>query len=295
MGDYLHKKYQIFFSDNIQEELIEYKIIDSPVSRIWLECVNYHLQSGNCTIYKNQSIKNVPNQKKIIELWNSIFTTIDNLNSIAKKKVIDIDKSKIKNNNSLLNYLHTRFHEIHDNLSDDCMQNYLEDLNKNIHILQDSQNSQFIYATFFLTSNKPQIKYNISDLNLYKYFNYENIEFGDLVLGYGTVGKNLYDSYKNNDIEVVKNGLIRPQKTIDSEVVLNFFNYDINSISSISSKISNLTKWVNHNNLQEFIDINLAQHRIVRQPLLGRLIGNYTFNDINEIFSLGKISRVNIV
>ena len=125
------------------------------------------------------------------------------------------------------------------------------------------------------------------------YFNYQDIEFGDLVLGYHTIGKNLWDCFKENDLNVVRNGLVRPQKTISSEVILNFYK-DLKVIDTISSRQERMKQWLESNNLMEFVDINLPENNIVRQPLLGRLIGNYTFNDINEIFSLGKISRVNM-
>jgi hypothetical protein len=37
------------------------------------------------------------------------------------------------------------------------------------------------------------------------------------------------------------------------------------------------------------------ENRIVRQPLLGRLQGNYSVEDIDKIFDLGMITKVNLI
>jgi hypothetical protein len=303
MSDFLNETYQIFFSDGTHTEVLEYKIIDSPISRIWLNCIKCHLSSPDCVIYENQSIVNFPSENKIKQLWEKIHSLIKNINFILLNDTsyvgINTNELFFQDKNNYLNYLHNEFHSIHEKYYGLCkeLRTYLDQFNKNIHKLQSwntykKNDQQSLYATFFLHSSKPRINaiYNIENKDLYSYFNYDDYKFGDLKLGYHTIGKNVFECCWNNDIEVVKKGLVRPQTTISSEVILDFKK------NFPSSQLLNyLQTWINDNNLKQYIDMESPENRIVRQPLLGRLQGNYSVEDIDKIFDLGMITKVNLI
>jgi hypothetical protein len=131
----------------------------------------------------------------------------------------------------------------------------------------------------------------IEDQSLYEYFNY-NSKFGDLQLGYHTVGKNICHCYKDGDIELVKKRMLRPQTTISTEVMLRFPR--TTEFEDFDQQLPNLLSWVETNKLSEYVDMSLPINRVVSHPLLGEMADGYTFDDVCTILSLGTIATVRL-
>lgn len=72
-------------------------------------------------------------------------------------------------------------------------------------------------------------------------------EWGSMYLGYNTLGKHWSSVYRDNDIDVVKRGAVRPQQRFAAEFYMNF------SISTTNNRI-NLYKWWMDNNISALHD-----------------------------------------
>jgi hypothetical protein len=72
-------------------------------------------------------------------------------------------------------------------------------------------------------------------------------EWGSLCLGYNTLGKHWSSVYRDNDIDVVKRGAVRPQQRFAAEFYMNF------SIrQSVTNSRMHLYKWWIDNNISEY-------------------------------------------
>lgn len=116
-----------------------------------------------------------------------------------------------------------------------------------------------------------------------------SLNFGDLMLGYGTTGKNLYHCYIDNDHKVVKDRLIRPQKTISTEVLALFPLQDADP-SFEKEQNQRFENWCKEADVSKFgYDISRPEHRIGHIPL-GKLSQKFSLSDAKEIF--GRYNRV---
>lgn len=116
-----------------------------------------------------------------------------------------------------------------------------------------------------------------------------SFNFGDLMLGYGTTGKNLYHCYIDNDREVVKEGLIRPQRTISTEILALFPLKDATVNFEIEQN-ERFRAWCEEAQVSRYgYDITAPEHRIGHIPL-GRLITPLDLERVKEVF--GKFTSV---
>jgi hypothetical protein len=302
--------YDIDFTDRVSTETIRYKIVDTPVSRMWLDRVRWHLALPNCRVFENQWIVTPPTLKAIEDLWRVMKLDVDKANSGEYIKVDHIEMPDEYNNDidvaPILNYLHYEFHK-YEETTEALITHYspLTRLNVDIHRLETmvkqfkgKGHNVMPSAGFFLTGDALRSPTGgdrtvpIEDQSLYEYFNY-NPKFGDLQLGYHTVGKNICHCYKDNDVDLVKKRMLRPQTTISNEVMLKFPR--INEFDGFNKQLPNMLRWVHANVLDEYVDMSLPINRVVSHPLLGEMTNGYTFDDVCNILSLGTISTVRLV
>jgi hypothetical protein len=260
--------YQVIF-ENFS---LDYEIIDSPISRVWIELTKKS-QSGKFTISKNQWTTCWPSEDYINFLWGKI------------EKAAAIKGFPLASRTQLaLNRLHKEFHIKCETGTD----NDLEELNTPIHILEHALrlltsphrwNSQ---VGFYL---EPSFTEPITDSSLYKYWDY-NPTNNDLCLGYHTVGKNLYQCWRDNDAELIRDGMLRPQITISTEVNLVFTrgNPILDPLNTLASRIDN---WLSQNNISEFVNRQAPENQYFGTPLLGRYIGTLTSSQINQAIQQG--------
>jgi hypothetical protein len=258
--------YQVIFD----QFTLDYEIIDSPVSRIWSKLV-LQAQDNGCEISKNRWITCWPNQEYIDKLWNKI----EQLSSQHNLLVTRAQQS--------LNELHKEFH-LRGETSNDTE---LEELNTSIHLLEhalrlidipDRWNSQ---VGFYLESAE-----TVSlDKELCHYWNY-NPNNNDLCLGYHTIGKNLYQCWRDKDIQLIRDNMMRPQITISTEVNLVFTrgNPILDDLELLSKRIN---FWVKHNQLDRCIDTTDIYNQFHGAPLLGKYVGSVSNESINLAFQNG--------
>jgi len=260
--------YQVIFDKSSLDDII----IHSPVSRI---CVALTKQSMASEYYisKNQWTNCWPTEEYITSLWNKIET-------ISCEKGLQLaDRTQVA-----LNQLHKEFHakgELGSN-------NELEELNTPIHSLEHALrlikspqrwNSQ---VGFYL---EPSFTEPVTNHSLYKYWNY-NPTNNDLCLGYHTIGKNLYHCWRDNDVQLIRDGMLRPQITISTEVNLVFTrgNPIFDPLDELSNRVD---RWIEHNELTKFVNRTAPEHQYLGAPLLGKYIGTLTNRQIDQAIQQG--------
>lgn len=308
MNDFLNIYYEIDFANNNQKETLRYKIADTPVSRIWLDRVRWHLALPDCHIFNNQWKTTYPSIEKIQKLWRSMKKLVDDANSgqFIKVDYIDMPPEYDPNadNKSILNYLHFEFHRFEE-IPDRPILEYdpLIQLNVQIHELEcmlvtpDDNQEMTLSCGFFLHGTKPinggDFVVPIEDPSLYQYWNYDD-DFGDLLLGYHTIGKDLHHCWIDNDKDLIIKGFVRPQTTISNEVNC-LFRGNGRNVGACDRTVQEIHDWVRDNNLDQYIDLSKPEHSLVGRPFLGKLEGNYTRDDINSILENNHVESVRLI
>jgi hypothetical protein len=296
--------YEIDFTDGSNVETLRYQIIDSPIADAWCNIVQGALSEEYHRISDNQWIQKAPTDT-IDSLWERMKILVDELNTgnygqteyltMPAKFDPSIDHSE------LLNYLHLQFHKFTEQ-KQEYSPDYtpLPELNLIIHsvesVLQDGPMSCGFHLEWYYPPTAPRLV-DIEDMNWYQLWT-STREFGDMTLGYHTVGKNLWMCYKDNDVDLVRSGMVRPQKTISSEVNLIFRSHSKQPWKDIPAKNNEfvrMTEWLEKNNLTHCIDMTKPYNCAIGQPLLGKLMHTYTPADIGRILSLGHISTVRLL
>lgn len=289
--------YEIDFTDGNHVKTLRYQIVDSPIADAWCNIVEGALTSANGRVCDNQWIQKAPDDT--IELmWSRMKALVDDLNTgrygTSPELFMPSAFDPNVNHSELLNYLHLQFHKFAEqNLSKDY--NPIIELNPLIHnieaMLQGGPMSCGFHLEWDYSESLPRV-INIEDMSWYRYWA-SSRKFGDMTLGYHTVGKNLWMCYKDNDIDLVKTGMFRQQKTISSEVNL-IFRSNARNITNHGNFLL-MYKWLEDNNLTQYVDMTKPYNCAIGQPLLGKLVGSYTPANISCILSLGRVDAVRLI
>lgn len=296
--------YEIDFTDGNHVKTLRYQIVDSPIADAWCNIVEGALTSANGRVCDNQWIQKAPDDT--IELmWSRMKALVDDLNTgrygTSPELFMPSAFDPNVNHSELLNYLHLQFHKFAEqNLSKDY--NPIIELNPLIHnieaMLQGGPMSCGFHLEWDYSESLPRV-INIEDMSWYRYWA-SSRKFGDMTLGYHTVGKNLWMCYKDNDIDLVRTGMVRPQKTISSEVNLIFKSDPKQRWADVHRAAKNnnflrMCNWIKNNKLTKHIDMTKPYNCVTGQPLLGKLVGAYTPTDIGHILNLGKVGAVRLL
>jgi hypothetical protein len=92
---------------------------------------------------------------------------------------------------------------------------------------------------------------------------------GDLRLGYHTIGKTLWHCCRDRDTGAVLQGLIRPQETISTELLMYFGPTE--TITN-TDKHQQIQRWLRDHNLEDHVDLDDPRYQYHGQPLIARLI-----------------------
>ena len=291
--------YEIDFTNGSDVETLRYQIIDSPIADAWCNIVQGALSEEYHRISGNQWIQKAPTDT-INLLWGRMKLLVDEINTgnyghteqlfMPAKFDPSIDHSK------LLNYLHLQFHKFAEQKKKYSKEyTPLHELNLIIHKIEAVLQNKSMACGFHLEweySTKVPNVIDIENMDWYQHWT-SDVQFGDMKLGYHTVGKNLWMCYRDNDIDLVQTGMVRPQKTISSEVTLIFGNriqhYNKNNNFLL------MCRWLEDNNLNQHVDMTKPYNRAVGQPLLGKLMGTYTPADISRILGFGRVGAVRLL
>lgn len=108
--------------------------------------------------------------------------------------------------------------------------------------------------------------------------------WGELEMDYHTVGKDLGACFWTDDSELVASGELRQQSTLCPGIAINFMTGPQNSPTDEidTQKIDEFYDWCETNNLNEHIAYKAPIYRLGRLRL-GRLMGNYTMQEIHDL------------
>jgi len=300
------KRYIIsFVNEQGDIQKLVYRIANTPVAELWMDRVRRVKSSPKCHVFGNQWATSIPSLEKIQTLWQTMKRLVDETNSGKYVQVGFIDMPEqfdpTIDQQELLNFLHYTFHKFEEESAlqaktyDPLMQ-----LNVEIHKLEQlartyklnqSQDYSLLACCFFLTDG--QIDKIAFPSELYLPWWNNSAQFGDLVLGYHTVGKNIQHCYQDNDVELVKSGFLRPQKELGNEVLLMF--PAINDPNSAKDMAVKIREWVTDNQLEPYVDMSLPENQVSSQPLVGRLEGIYTRQEISDLFENYKVADANLI
>ena len=270
-------KFNTYWKHKDTEKVLSFDIIDNPISRKFIKVVKNRIDNkDNFVLPTTQNHYVFPMFISKKAMYDDMLKQFDIVKDTAK----DINIPKYEDiNQKVLNDLHELFHISHDAFMDKIQDNVdekgkimqaWERINHIVHQYEASigtQNWHFVinfgkYNSFAETIDETDRQYFDKAHTNNKINNDKKVV---LKAGYATVGKNLLHCAEDNDVSVVKNNLVRPQKNITESVIIEPVNTESIKVSS-QHKIKNFIK---KNNLQEYIDWQNPKNLYCDQPVLG--------------------------
>jgi len=256
---------------------LEFTLDRNPLVDLWLECVETQFT--------------VPWHVNHLQ-WCSSFAT----EATLTKALADIELSRTAlglDQHLDINALHLLFHSYYDDENPADLEWDL--LNRRIHHLEEQQRSM-ASPNFQRAGFNCVIADEESDLveqrpipdNL-KHFWAHIPRSGDLLLGYYTLGKTIYNCVKDNDQDCVRQRMVRPQQMISTENLCGWSNAGMLKRATAGSRHTEVLKWVRYNKLEEFIDLSLPENQFHGQPRLGEYTGTMSLEEINDLLTGGKV------
>jgi len=320
MYDYLDKWYHVIWKHktdaSASTQRLHFRLIDTPVTELWLETVRETIADPDFKVYYNQMATFFPSLDKIQQTWNEMYQGVQAANS---KQWVDVDYISMpehfdpdNNPQALLNHLHYEFHRFEEAVANEPWRvvnktfDPLQIVNVLIHKLEQMTNTWFagcepdktlLVSTFFVHrvnsyDGNPVLAIRPIPTELYQYWNHGDV-FGVLLLGYHTIGKNLFHCYKDNDVELVQRGMVRPQIILGTETQLVFSKWQ-HRTGQQAQYLREMHQWVKDNHLESFVDLNDPKHNLSQQPVLGKIQNNIDRQKISDLFEYYQIETVEL-
>jgi hypothetical protein len=263
-----------------QHHYITYKIHKSHLAFRWTKLTRMNLTNPRHTftsVLNNRTTLDVP---EITQQINNIVLKINQLydKQLPTYEIID---------NIKLNYLHSEFEVFGERYDELRMTNKftydLEDnffaLNEHIHMCEDAMITEpGTWGGFGVLYDIQPVGLHLNLEETDKLLLETGFTWGRLYLGYNTLGKDWMAVAKDNDIEVIERGMVKPQKRFAAETWLNF-NID----QTNHSRVTSFVNWCNSLPLDVKKKIpfnNLNQLTLGRLPI-GDIVINDTFLKID--------------
>lgn len=220
-----------FIDGKNQRHQVVYNLFPSKLTDRWVNLVE--LNKSDVTKHINTTFfkKNDLNRQTINDQLKEIINAIN----------LDYDEKIIMSNNSNhfdesdLNYFHEQFEKYGDRLEDmstldwwssNLHNNFLR-LNELIHLNEEINDKETFPSMTSLVDYYPQEHYELLTPEDSVWLTSEFM-WGDLYLGYNTLGKDWLEVVSHNDLEVIKRNNVRIQKRFAVESWLYFGEDDSN-------------------------------------------------------------------
>ena len=297
---------------------LEYDIFEHELAQEWVKVFQHVSEGQNWRQGRadvpNRSWAAVPstlpqqvlvpgNATKMQTLWQQMVVNVHAVNAcggyfeqhpIAITANIDFATVDDATMQYELNYLHQCFHAYDDMLvyhpelvlSRDAVP-YLYKLNILIHKVENCYKTMREAPKAIMLCARPcredMIDYRppIKDPSWYRFFD-QPWQNGDLVLGYATTGKNLRICHLDNDTQLVRDGMVRPQIDITSETRCMFLAHEITP-QDLAYQRNQMQDWVKQNDLESFIDAAAPEHNLCLEARIGHLTNEITFEQALDI------------
>lgn len=118
-----------------------------------------------------------------------------------------------------------------------------------------------------------------------------------LTASYSTIGKDLYTCAQNNDVELVKNGMVSPKLDISAEFIINMAERMNSQHKGFNDRHQmkqtyDMVKWVIDNDLMEYVDLREKKHFYPSLCVLGFLQGQVTREEFDTLVSQWTVRRL---
>jgi hypothetical protein len=246
---------------------LKYKLFDTFLTNRWVKLTKNNLSNPLCRIH---SVFNNRTKDDVQDIFISLNTITIEINKLYHIKlpvytVFDTDK---------LNYLHEEFEKFEKFLNRPLAGRSLMyqaigpgqklidlffALNEHIHMCEDALNDNGNLG------NPAGILYDLHPLGLHepiqeedKLFLESDFKWGNLYLGYNTLGKDWMNVLKDSDFEVIDRDQVKPQQRFAAEAWLNFgpeihkteqIQSYYNKVKSLPDRIKNKIPFDNLNKL----------------------------------------------
>jgi hypothetical protein len=277
-----------FLDDQDHEHCINFSILDSDLANRWVELVQQGYNDSAKHIHS--SLANI-SSKSIPRLHARLNSVIGNINNQSQFNLPTYD-SVAEIDATVLNDLHEKFEEY--GVQIENLHNNFIDLNELIHACEDvikPQNIDSLPVMHCQFDFYPQDSFN-PILEQDKIFLETEFKWGNIYLGYNTLGKDWLKVCLDNDIEVIERDMVKPQNRFAAETFINF-GPDCNS-HHVQRSFSN---WYNTlpEELKIKVPINNLNELCLGRFIVGRIIINEYFlkydSDINNWKALNSKAK----
>lgn len=291
------KKYILHYDVDGQSQHLTYKLTDGIVTELWSGIIKDYFIS-KLTQFTSRDLEiNAfdPDILSVQKNWKVILDNCNFLDSIdyPHKELFDIKSDSVPTEEAL-NYLHKRFHYIAEKFHGmpdptkcdfTAIARKLSEINTAIHRIENRTmiaNAAGGYVNITLRDSYKRSTYIDDDLRRY-FYHEPNIQTrpGDLWLSYGTIGKTLWDCYRDNDVQLVREMGLRPKITITSEHAISF---GARVPTNLQDNLLQVVKWLQDNKLERYVNPVEPQHYYMADPLLAQLETELKPEQLNHIF-----------
>jgi hypothetical protein len=278
---------------NDDKLILFFNLINTDLTSRWIKIIKNNIKDNN-DFYFNY-VKKL-SEKELSDFFNNFQKNINFINQNYDKKLNDIVSIEyLKKNKNILNILHAEFENYNYRLNNiekendnckkffynnDLIENFSQ-LNINIHNFESliKTNNSDCSCLIYFKNDTYQEQLKLEDYFLFS----SELKWGNIYLGYNTIGKNFLNCFLDNDIEKVKNKEINPQKKFSSEFYINFCD-TYNDVLNINN-FDFYNWWIKNNISQYYSNLTIQEYSFGYIPIA--YLDGYKIND-EKIINIDK-------
>ena len=255
---------------------LDYLLQQNSLREKWINEIKTHKNKGNTAFNISLLNKNRSHLKELIQKLNSI---IDELNHNYESKILLTITEKEGVNQKILNNLHEKFEEYGENkfeyLGEHVHYLWMQ-LNNFIHITEvamETTEDMFPQYAAEINTNPPYPGKKLEEVD--KLFLTTECFWGQLYLGYNTLGKDYMSVLYDDDVRVIINKQIKVQEKYSAEVWLCFQDKPSNT-NMQKTRVQQFYQWYQSldQEVKELIPIENLNSLSLGSYYLGHLLIN---------------------
>ncbi len=296
-------KLQIEFNNT---QIVKFDFIDNIIGNAMSSVFKNTLAHGDYTT------SNVHGSFSEIENSNNHILKLKELCNKSTDLGVAMPTIPSKLTQASLNRIHESFHVVEEKLMAEAqafsksldleVRNVLREINNVVHEIEAmdyKSNPGSAYMVFLVGNFRFQERTVLnSELRKRCIYEFTNDSSVKLLCGYATIGKNLLHCVYDNDPELVRSNLLRPQLSLSTETI---WAYEPNILTKKEQEEQQRTyelqvkKWIADNNLSAHVGAEDPIHLNSVQPAYASLCKEYKTLNYNDWYQLFKISGIKSV
>lgn len=290
------------------EVTLTWNIFDSDITEKWATVIKRKLAQEYTDVRPYSIHMSFPTMQNKYELFERMCDNVLVARKLRPELEWEFDLRKL--DQKILNYLHECFHETLEKLDLTKEEKELhkdslgafKKLNHDIHAMEniidlgsrENANSLSYYVINFGLFDKELREPLTDDLRIKHFQNQELPIFKpmQLILGYATVGKNFKHCVQNDDPDVVRDNMIRPQLDIGGEAMAvyhsgeglknNFTNWQYTA----KKWNRNANAFLDKHGLRDLVDFSDPKNYCAVQPTLGVISDEFDSWSLEDFYAL---------